>query len=159
MNLLPSEAVRRKKKNASILWITEFVEHRIFHIHWFHSSGDGDDNWDVGDSDDEDDGGDDSDDEDDGGDDGDGDDDERVLPIVGGSAAGSRLGSGRDLPFSDGEHSDGGEGEDVGEREEERKEVGEEREEKNGGGGGGGSLFSLQCYLSARKSNLPSISF
>ena len=29
-----------------------------------------------------------------------------MLPIVGGSAAGSRLGSGRDLPFSYGEHYD-----------------------------------------------------
>ena len=46
-----------------------------------------------------------------------------MLPIVGGSATGSRLGSGRDLPFSYGEHYD--DGDDEGDVDEDEGEEGE----------------------------------
>ena len=81
-----------------------------------------------------------------------------MFPIVGGSAAaGSRLGSGGDLPFSYPEHNHDGD--------DERK--GEEGDVGEGGVGGGGvwgrrrigKIFVFSNMSSVSKSNLTLISF
>ena len=84
-----------------------------------------------------------------------------MFPIVGGSAAaGSRLGSGGDLPFSYPEHNHDGDDERKGEE-------GDVGEGGVGGGGGGGvwgrrrigKIFVFSNMSSVSKSNLTLISF